>query len=114
MAKAVTIDTNTAKKLIKELEQFEEIKKQILMLIPESLIPYGSKLWWEWSDQKGLDEVEKGEYYKLRDQKDLKDFFDHIDDDGYINKFYTKSKKRDSKTPKINKKEVSKTTSVSI
>jgi hypothetical protein len=114
MARVVTINTTKAKKLVRELEQFEEIKRQVLKLIPEELIPQGSKLWWEWSDLKGLEEVKKGEYYKLSDQRDLKDFFDHIDDDGYINKFYSKSKKRDSKASKANKKEVSKTAPISF
>ncbi len=71
MAKAVTIDTNTAKKLVKELEHFEEFKKHVLMLLPEELIPYGSKLWWEKSELEATEDIKKGRVAELKSIDDL-------------------------------------------
>ncbi|HSW47695.1 MAG TPA: hypothetical protein VLG67_01320 [Candidatus Saccharimonadales bacterium] len=71
MAKAVTIDTNIAKKLVRELEKFEEFKKQVLMLVPEELIPYGSKLWWEKSELEATEDIKKGRIVTLKSIDDL-------------------------------------------
>jgi len=62
MSKAISIDTKLAEKLLREIESFEEIKKHILQLIPEDVIPYGSKLWWEKEMINGEAAIKKGEY----------------------------------------------------
>ena len=62
MSKAVSIDTKTAEKLVREIESFEEVKKYILQLLPEDVIPDGSKLWWEKEIISGEEEIKKGDY----------------------------------------------------
>ncbi|HUQ85222.1 MAG TPA: hypothetical protein VM077_02760 [Candidatus Limnocylindrales bacterium] len=78
MAKAATIDTNTAKKLVKELEQFEEFKKHVLMLIPEEIIPYGSKLWWEKSELEATEDIKKGRVVSFNSTKEMEKYLDSL------------------------------------
>lgn len=62
MSKSASIDIKTAEKLVREIESFEEIKKHILQLLPEEVIPYGSKLWWEKEMIGGEEIIKKGKY----------------------------------------------------
>lgn len=71
MAKAVTIDTSTAKKLVKELEHFEKVKTRILSLLPGDMVPYGSKLWWEKEELEADEDIKKGRVAKMSSLNDL-------------------------------------------
>lgn len=71
MAKSVTITHTTAKKLIQEIERFEEMKVRILRLIPEELIPYGSKLWWEKEILEAEKEIRSGKFKELHSVDDI-------------------------------------------
>ncbi len=71
MAKTATINAATAKKIIAGFEEFEELKKQVLLLIPEKFIPYGSKLWWQKEVLGGEDEIRKGKVKEYRNAKSL-------------------------------------------
>lgn len=57
MGKVTTITPTIAKKIISELEEFEALKKNILLHLPQELIPYGSKLWWEKEVLNGEKEI---------------------------------------------------------
>lgn len=78
MAKAATIDTNTAKKLVRELEKFEEFKKQVLMLVPEEVIPYGSRLWWEKSELEATEDIKKGRVASFNSTKEMQKHLDSL------------------------------------
>lgn len=65
----MSINTTTARKLVIELERFEQLKSHILRLLPDGTIPYGSKLWWEKEVLNGEEEIEKDKFktYKTSD-----------------------------------------------
>jgi hypothetical protein len=71
MAKSVTIDTNTAKKLVRELERFEKFKMHALRIIPQDVIPSGSKLWWEKAELEADEDIKKGRVANLSSINDL-------------------------------------------
>lgn len=79
MSKTASINAATTKKLVHELERFDELKTQILKLIPEDMIPYGSRLWWEKSELEADEDIRKGNVVKLKSiddlDKPLKDLF---------------------------------------
>lgn len=78
MAKAVTIDTNTAKKLVRELEQFEEFKQHALRVIPQDIIPSGSKLWWEKAELEADEDIKKGRVISFNSVKDMQNHLDSL------------------------------------
>lgn len=81
---------NVLIRLDKLTKDIETIKEKLFEMEPE----YGSDAWWEWSDKKGMEDYKKGDYFELRDEADVKDFFKHIDDEQYVyNTFHAKSKK---------------------
>lgn len=71
MGKSATIHITTAKKLLSELEEFEKLKVRILKLIPESMIPYGSTLWWEKSEMEADEDIKSGRYAVYKNADDL-------------------------------------------
>lgn len=71
MTKSATINTATAKKLAAQLEQFEELKTHILRLLPDGIIPYGSKLWWEKETLIGDESITNGEFKSYKNPKAL-------------------------------------------
>lgn len=71
MARLITVNTSTAKKLVNELEQLEELKKHILRLLPDGVLPHGSKLWWEKEVLQGEEEIKKGEFKTYKNVKSL-------------------------------------------
>ncbi len=71
MSKTLIIDSATAKKIIKELERLENLKTNLLILLPEAVIPYGSKLWWEKEVLKGELVIKKGKFKTYTSSKDL-------------------------------------------
>ncbi len=70
-----------------------------LMDIFEKEPQEGTQAWWERSDKQAHEDIKKGDYYTLKNKKDIGDFFRHINDDKYVfNKFHHKSKKTNSIT----------------
>ncbi len=78
MSKTTSLDTATAKKLIRELERFDEFKSQVLQLIPEEMIPYGSKLWWEKSEFEATEDIKKGRVVSFDSTKDMQKYLDTL------------------------------------
>ena len=73
MNKTAMIDANAAKRIISELERIEEFKAQIIRLIPDGVLPYGSRLWWEKEALAGEEDIEKGKYKTYKNSKLLID-----------------------------------------
>lgn len=95
MSKTIQLSQTQFDILLQRLTRLEKMVAKLLEKDEEP--PYGSDEWWEWSDKKALEEVKKGEYYELKDEADINDFFKHIGDDGYVfNKFHSKGKKTKS------------------
>lgn len=61
------------------LRRLNRQEKMVAKLLEKEGEPqYGSDEWWEWSDRQALKEVEKGEYYELKDKEELDGFFNNI------------------------------------
>ena len=73
MTKTAVIDTEVAKRIISELEKIEQFKAQIIHLIPDNVLPYGSKLWWEKEALAGEEEIKKGRYKTYKNAHSLID-----------------------------------------
>lgn len=71
MAKQIAINATMAKKIISDLEQFENLKTHILRLIPENVIPYGSKLWWEKAELEADEDIKAERYTTYNNAKEL-------------------------------------------
>ena len=76
MAKAITLDAHTAKKLVKELERFDDFKMHILNLIPQDLIPEGSKLWWEKAELEADEDIKKSNVVSFNSVKEMQKHLD--------------------------------------
>lgn len=63
MAKTNALSIARAKKIVSELEKIEELKKEVLRLLPNGIIPYGSKLWWEKEELMANEDIKKGKVY---------------------------------------------------
>lgn len=61
------------------LNRLNRLEKMVMKLLEkEEEPPYGTDEWWEWSDEKALEGIKRGEYYELRDKKEIEDFFNNI------------------------------------
>lgn len=78
MAKTATITTRDAKKLVLELENYEEIRDRILRIIPIEILPAKSNLRWIKESLEGKEEIKKGKSTKIRNNAELKVFFDNL------------------------------------
>lgn len=68
----------SATKLDKILKILTDIKQEVAALTEkvEDLEPlYGSDEWWEWSDKKALKSIREGKGIKIRNHKELDNFF---------------------------------------
>ncbi|MBI2622520.1 MAG: hypothetical protein HYY87_00230 [Candidatus Levybacteria bacterium] len=71
MAKTGIVNTTVAKKLFSELELLEQLKTRILSILPEDVIPYGSKLWWEKAELEADKDIQTGRYTVYRNAATL-------------------------------------------
>lgn len=78
MPNLTSINTTTAKKLIEELENFEEFKKNVLRLIPEDLIPNGSKMWWEKAELEADEDIKKGKVVSFNSTKEMEKYLNSL------------------------------------
>lgn len=77
MAQAISIDTQTARKILSTLE---ELKREVSRLRKkiEAEPKYGSDEWWEWSDKKALEEIKQGKGTVVRNKKELNQFLNSL------------------------------------
>lgn len=65
-----TIDSKTVKSLLDEMEYYRrglaELRKKLLLVLPEKLFSYGSDLWWEKSDEEALKSIKAGKGKKFK------------------------------------------------
>ena len=112
MSQVIQISKSHFDEIVARLSRLE---KMMAKLFKEDKEPQeGTKEWWDWSDKKALEEYRRGEYYELRDDKELDDFFKHIDDDDYVDKYYSKSKKAGKKVAKAHSEEIPQTIAASF
>ncbi len=78
MAKAVAFSAQDTKKIILDLEKIEKIRDRILRKIPVEMIPKSSNLRWIKEALEGKDDIKKGKSTKIRNDAELKVFFDNL------------------------------------
>lgn len=74
-SRAKTIDAKTAKEILAEIEMYQkglaDLRRKLLLVLPEKFLKYGSELWWEKTTLKGEEEIKKGNYKVYKNAKDL-------------------------------------------
>ena len=97
MKQTISLPKSDYERLVNRVKALEKTVHDLVAKLKDTLDiepPYGSDAWWEWSNKKGLEDIKKGDYYEMKNQKELKDFLSHTDDEDYIyNTFHHKSKK---------------------
>lgn len=78
MAQSISVDEKTIQKILTRLDKLTEDVKEIKNRLPEQKPHYGSDEWWDKEINEGEEDIEKGDYYELRDKKEIKDFFKNI------------------------------------
>jgi hypothetical protein len=94
MAQTITLTQSAYNELLARITKLE---KTVISLISSPKEPkYGTDAWFEWAHKEGMKAIEKGDYYELRTDKELKDFFDNIESDRSNKKYdhYFRQKSR--------------------
>ena len=91
MAQSVSIDAKTIQRILSELNKLRKDIAVIKEKLSESV--YGSEKWWGEAVREGKEEIQSGDYYELRDKKELKDFFKNIRTDASNEKYHHKVRK---------------------
>ncbi len=112
MAQTITLTQSAYKEILNRLSRLERLVVKVLK--SNYVEPaYGSSEWWEWSNKKAMDDIKRGDYYELRDEKELKDFFDNIDkvrsNKKYDHKVRQASRKTSKQTAKAHIEKVAQT-----
>ncbi|MBU4016875.1 hypothetical protein KJ980_02960 [Patescibacteria group bacterium] len=76
MEQVIQLSQSQFETLLQRLSRLEKMVAKLLVKEEEPM--EGTDEWWEWSDKKALEEIKKGEYYELKDKKELDDFFNNI------------------------------------
>ncbi len=79
MTQTVSVDIKIAKDLVFAIR---ELKEEVVRLRKrvEAEPSYGSNQWWEWSNDKALQEVREKKGTVLHNKKELKEFFQSLRD----------------------------------
>ncbi|OGK10470.1 hypothetical protein A2767_01375 [Candidatus Roizmanbacteria bacterium RIFCSPHIGHO2_01_FULL_35_10] len=80
MNNTVTLSQSAYKELLVRISKLEKMLGTLLEKF-EQEPPYGSDKWWDWSIKKGKEDIKKGDFYELRNKKEVADFFKNIKND---------------------------------
>ena len=75
MNQTVVLHPTETKKIVKQLEQFDDLKTVLLKLLPESSFNQGSNLWWQKQILTGDEAIQKGDYQTFENPQD---FISHL------------------------------------
>ena len=89
MAQSISIDAKTIQRILAELNKLRKDVADIKEKLSKEAA-YGSDEWWKLSDKEAIEDVHAGNYYELRDKKELKDFFKNIRTDASNEKYHHK------------------------
>ena len=78
MSNTVTLSQSAYKNLLARMNKLEKMIATLLERFEQEPL-YGSEAWWDWSNKKGKQDIEKGDYYELRNKKDIDNFFKNIE-----------------------------------
>lgn len=71
MAQTITISQTAYKDLVSRLARVESIVTELLKRF-EKEPPFGSDEWWDWSIEKGREDIKAGRTVSVKNSKELK------------------------------------------
>ena len=77
-SQVITLNTNQAKLLVDELYKLDEVKKNLLRIIPESYLKYGSDLWWQKSDLQAQEDINNRRFRTIKSHRGLDKYLDGL------------------------------------
>jgi len=80
MSNSITLSQSAYKELLSRINHLEKMVASLMKKF-EQEPPYGTDAWWDWSIKKSEEDIKKGDYYELRDKKELDSFFKNIEHD---------------------------------
>ena len=78
MANAVSVDMKTINAILTRLDRLTKDIQTIKKTLFEEEPPYGSDLWWKWSEKKALNEIKEGKGTTIHNKQELNDFFKNL------------------------------------
>ncbi len=78
MSQTITVSSKTIEQIITRLDRLTKEMAAIKTRLFEEEPPYGSDKWWEWSDQKAIEEIKAGKGIKITNKKELDAFFSNL------------------------------------
>lgn len=66
MAQAITVPAKTFEEILVRLDKLTRDVHAIKIKLFDKEPPYGSEQWWEWSDKKALEDIEKGRVVEFK------------------------------------------------
>lgn len=75
MSQTITVHTKTIEEIITRLDRLTREIKAIKTKLFEEEPSYGSNEWWEWSNEKAIEDYKKGRYTVIKSKKELNEFF---------------------------------------
>lgn len=73
----VMVPTKTFEKILSRLDELGRAVEAINEKL-ESAPRYGSHEWWEWSNKKAQEDIDKGRYTTLRNKNELQKYLDSL------------------------------------
>lgn len=71
----ITLDLNTARVFLEEIESFRkalsDLRQKIVLSLPEKFLKEGTNLWWEREVLEGDEEIKRGKYKVYKSAKTL-------------------------------------------
>jgi len=78
MQQTITIPTRTIDEILTRLDKLTKEVKAIRAKLFDQEPRYGSDEWWEWSDEKAMEDIKDGRYTTVHNKKELKQFLDSL------------------------------------
>lgn len=78
MADVVTVRSDTLSQILVRLKALQKDVRSIGKKVEDLEPVYGSDAWWQWSDKGAVESIERGDYYELKNKKELDSFLDNI------------------------------------
>ncbi len=78
MSQTITVPAKTIEEIFNRLDRLTKEIKAIKTKLFEEEPPYGSDEWWEWSDEKAIEDIRAGRYTKISNKKELTAFLDSL------------------------------------
>ena len=78
MAQTISVPVKTFDDVLSRLDKLTQDVSAIKARLFEQEPLYGSKEWWEWSDNKAMEDIKAGRFVELKDKKALQAHLDML------------------------------------